>query len=72
MNDELYMIIDTIYESEEAFNINELESIIEINLFDLKIYLDYLIEKNIIKLVDGKYITLIDYDTAIRLIEKGL
>ncbi len=72
MNDELYMIIDTIYESEEAFNINELESIIEINLFDLKIYLDYLIEKNIINLVDGKYITLIDYDTAIRLIEKGL
>jgi hypothetical protein len=72
MHDELYMIIDTIYDSEEAFNINELESIIEINLFDLKIYLDYLIEKNIIKLVDGKYITLIDYDTAIRLIEKGM
>lgn len=72
MNDELYMIIDTIYESEEAFNINELESIIEINLFDLKIYLDYLIEKNIINLVDGKYITRIDYDTAIKLIEKGM
>jgi hypothetical protein len=44
---------------------------LEINSFDLDLYLKYLLDRRIIKLDNELYIPIMEYDSAIELIAKG-
>ncbi|MCR5706206.1 MAG: hypothetical protein K6G48_05370 [Acholeplasmatales bacterium] len=72
MNEELYEILDIIYDSELGFNKNELSSMLEINSFDLDLYLNYLLDKGVLKLEGELYIPQVEYDIALDLLSKGV
>ncbi len=71
MYEELYELLDIIYDSSLGFTKDEIQSMLEINSFDLDIYLKYLLDRRIIKLDNELYIPIMEYDSAIELIAKG-
>ena len=71
MYEELYELLDIIYDSSLGFTKDEIQSMLEINSFDLELYLKYLLDRKIIKLDNELYIPIMEYDSAIELIAKG-
>lgn len=71
MYEELYELLDIIYDSSLGFTKDEIQSMLEINSFDLDLYLKYLLDRKIIKLDNELYIPIMEYDSAIELIAKG-
>ena len=71
MYEELYELLDIIYDSSLGFTKDEIQSMLEINSFDLDLYLKYLLDRRIIKLDNKLYIPIMEYDSAIELIAKG-
>lgn len=71
MYEELYELLDIIYDSSLGFTKAEIQSMLEINSFDLELYLKYLLDRRIIKLDNELYIPIMEYDSAIELIAKG-
>jgi ribonucleotide reductase beta subunit family protein with ferritin-like domain len=71
MYEELYELLDIIYDSSLGFTKDEIQSMLEINSFDLDLYLKYLLDRRIIKLDNELYIPIMEYDSAIELIAKG-